>query len=399
MSGATDCYQPAERTFRLTRGCLEALDRLAAGGVVFDRFRTENHFYGGQVGLQGETRRGRRMKHEALALADAGQVDKERALLVIGEDHTATGPTEGLVRRGGDEMAVRNGRRMEPSRHQAGDVGDVGHEQGTHLVGDGAEAREVDDPAVGAGAADDQLGPLGTGERLHRVVIDALGLPVHSVGDDLEVAPRIGEPVAMREMAAAGEVQAHQLVAGLEHGEIDGHVGRGAAVRLHVGVLRAEELLRPLDGEDLDLVYLLASTVVPLARIALGVLVRQDGALGGEHGRGGEVLARYKLYRGPLALEFPVQGLLDQAIYDFGVRSDHALPPLGGWEPARRFRRETVAVKNPWGSNAPASSLPTLHSREYRCSPRRPQTPVTRTETRPLNRQTSARGLLPRELW
>ena len=37
MSGVTDCYQPAERHFRLTRQCLEVLAEFReAGGVAFD---------------------------------------------------------------------------------------------------------------------------------------------------------------------------------------------------------------------------------------------------------------------------------------------------------------------------------------------------------------------------
>ena len=50
-------------------------------------------------------------------------------------------------------------------------------------------------------------------------------------------------------------------------------------MRLHVGVLRAEELLRPRDGDLLDDVDVLAAAVVPLARIAFRVLVGEDRAL------------------------------------------------------------------------------------------------------------------------
>jgi hypothetical protein len=56
-------------------------------------------------------------------------------------------------------------------------------------------------------------------------------------------------------------------------------------VRLHVRVLGAEELLRAVDRELLDLVDDLAAAVVALAGIALGVLVRRHGADGLEHRR------------------------------------------------------------------------------------------------------------------
>ena len=55
----------------------------------------------------------------------------------------------------------------------------------------------------------------------------------------------------------------------------DGRVGLRARVRLHVGVVGAEQFLGTLDGQRLDVVDVLAAAVVALARIALGVLVRQ----------------------------------------------------------------------------------------------------------------------------
>jgi hypothetical protein len=90
-------------------------------------------------------------------------------------------------------------------------------------------------------------------------------------------------------------------------------------VRLHVDVLGAEELLRPVYGELLYDVHELAATVVALAGVALGVLVGHHRALRGEDGRGGEVLAGYELDGRPLAFELPVERLLDRRIHDLGV--------------------------------------------------------------------------------
>ena len=77
-------------------------------------------------------------------------------------------------------------------------------------------------------------------------------------------------------------------------------------------------------GELLGLVDHEVAAVVPLARVALGVLVREDRALGGEDRRRGEVLRRDQLDRGVLAL--------DLAPDDVGDRRDRRLP-------ARRTRR------------------------------------------------------------
>ena len=60
--------------------------------------------------------------------------------------------------------------------------------------------------------------------------------------------------------------------------EEDALIGLRSRVRLHVGEVAAEDLLGAIDGEIFDDVDVLAAAVVPLARIALGVLVGQDAA-------------------------------------------------------------------------------------------------------------------------
>ena len=90
---------------------------------------------------------------------------------------------------------------------------------------------------------------------------------------------------------------------GLHHGGVDGHVRLRAGVRLDVRVLGAEQLLRPVDRELLDLVDDLAAAVVAAPRIALGVLVRRHGADRLEHGGPREVLRRDQLDLAALPLE------------------------------------------------------------------------------------------------
>src|SRR5262249_57339229 len=83
--------------------------------------------------------------------------------------------------------------------------------------------------------------------------------------------------------------------AGLQVEEARALVGLGAGVRLHLGGLAAEELLRALLGERLDLVHVDAAAVVALAGVALGVLVREDRALRLEHRLAHVVLGRDEL--------------------------------------------------------------------------------------------------------
>ena len=105
--------------------------------------------------------------------------------------------------------------------------------------------------------------------------------------------------------------QAHgqHRIPGLHHREVDRHVRAAAAVRLDVGMFRPEKLLGPFDGQALDFIHEFTAVVIPLAGIALGVLVRQHRPLRLAHGpadivfRGNEfdVLAlalRFTLNRG-----------------------------------------------------------------------------------------------------
>src|SRR5437899_5450072 len=61
-------------------------------------------------------------------------------------------------------------------------------------------------------------------------------------------------------------------------------------MRLHVHVLRAENLLTTMDGEILHCVHMLTATVVSLSRVPFGVLIGHDGALSGQDGGTGEIL-------------------------------------------------------------------------------------------------------------
>ena len=79
-------------------------------------------------------------------------------------------------------------------------------------------------------------------------------------------------------------------VAGIQQRHVRRGIGLAARMRLHVGVVGAEQALDAIDGQLLDHVDVLAATVVALAGIAFGVLVGQHRALGLEHARAGVVL-------------------------------------------------------------------------------------------------------------
>ena len=99
----------------------------------------------------------------------------------------------------------------------------------------------------------------------------------------------------------AGSARPITVSPGLQEREVDGEVRGRARVRLHVRVLGAEQRLRAVDAELLDLVDVLLALVVALARVALGVLVREHRAGRREHGARDVVLRRDQADRVALA--------------------------------------------------------------------------------------------------
>jgi hypothetical protein len=103
------------------------------------------------------------------------------------EDHGTTGSTKGLVSGGRDDVAVREGRLVDTSGDQTGDMGHVHQEVAADLVRDLTHAGVVDFAAVGGGTGDEHLGAVHEGVLLELVVVDEAGVEVHTVGEGLEV--------------------------------------------------------------------------------------------------------------------------------------------------------------------------------------------------------------------
>jgi hypothetical protein len=159
-----------------------------------------------------------------------------------------------------------------------------------HGLGGFADALEIDDPGISAGSRNDHFWFVLGGESFNFVVVDALVFLFHAIGDKFIHAAGEIQRMPVRQVAAMRKIHAKDYVVLLQRGHIDRHVGRSARMRLHIGMLCAEEFLGAIDGELLDLVSVLAAAVIAPSRIAFGVFVGEDGAHGFEDRLGDKVL-------------------------------------------------------------------------------------------------------------
>ena len=201
----------------------------------------------------------------------------------------------------GDEIGPGHRAWVLVARDQAGDVGHIDHEHSPVPFADLGDLVKRDDPRVGAGAGDHQLGFVLAAEGFHLVEIEAFIVLADAVVVDLVQLAREVQVHAVGEVATVRQTHGDDGVARLQGGEIDRHVGAGACMGLHVGRLGAEELAGPLDGQKFDLIDRFATTVVALAGVAFGVFVGEDTALCRQDGRRGVVLAGDHLEAGLLA--------------------------------------------------------------------------------------------------
>ena len=87
-----------------------------------------------------------------------------------------------------------------------------------------------------------------------------------------------------------GQAHAENGIPGVKQRHIHGGVGLGAGVGLYIGIIGVEQLFHPVDGQLLNHVDELTSTVIALARVTLGIFIGQDRALGLQDPRAGVIL-------------------------------------------------------------------------------------------------------------
>ena len=197
---------------------------------------------------------------------------------------------------------------MQLGRHQPGVMGHVDHQLRPALPGDLGEPGVRNLPRIRTGPGHDQLRLMFPRQGGNLVEVDPVRVGPHAVTDEMVQLARDVQLHAVGQVSAVGQIEAQHDVAGLQRREVDGRIGLGAGVRLDVDVLGAEDLLGPVSGQVLGHVDELAAAVVAMARIALGVLVRQHAADGLHDGRAGVVFRGDHLQAAPLPVDFAGNG-------------------------------------------------------------------------------------------
>ncbi|MNO97992.1 hypothetical protein D3C76_897220 [compost metagenome] len=272
------------------------------------------------------------LQRATLGAREDGGVQLLLDLFVLAsEDQAAARAAQGLVGGGGDHVGERNRVRVHASGNQAGNVGHVDEQVGTDLVGDFAEAWEVQHLRVGREAGNDHLRLVLDSQALDFVVVDQ-AVAVDAVLDGVVQLARGAYRSTVGQVATVGQAHAQDGVTGRQQGQVDGGVGLGAGVRLDVGVVGAEQLLGTVDGQLLDDVDVLATTVVALARVAFGVLVGQDRALGLHDCRAGVVFRSDQLDMLFLAQSFLLHGFeeLGVVLGNGQITAEHGGPQGSG---------------------------------------------------------------------
>ncbi len=118
----------------------------------------------------------------------------------------------------------------------------------------------------------------------------------------------------MAEMSAVGEVQAEELITGIQTCHKYGHVGLRTGMGLHIGIFGSKKFLHAVYGHLFGTVHHLAATVIAMTGITFGIFVGKAGAHGLHYLFTHEIFRSNQLYAFMLTQVF----LLDD-VKDFGV--------------------------------------------------------------------------------
>ena len=205
-------------------------------------------------------------------------------MLGLHEDDAPTWTAQAFVGGGSDHIGMRHRVGVDASGNESRVMRHVHQKDGTNLFGHFRKTRKVNVQAVGRGTGNDQLGAGGASLGFHRVVINFF-FGVEAIAFHLEPLATHVQRHTVTKVTAFGQAHTHDGLAWFQKGQEHRLVGRSATVRLHIGGVCTKQLLDAVDGELLGNIYVFATAVVALARVALGVFIGQLCALRLHHSR------------------------------------------------------------------------------------------------------------------
>ena len=188
--------------------------------------------------------------------------------------------------------ACGSGLGCDAAGDQPGEMRHVDHQIGADLVGDRAEAGEIDDPRIGAAAGDDQLRPVRLGQALDLVEIDAArrrrarrrSTALNHLPEMFGGAPCVRCPPAASDMPRI-------VSPGCSSARNTAWLACAPECGWTLAKPQSNRRLARSIASALGDVDELAAAVIAPAGIALGVFVGQHRALRLEHGARDDVLA------------------------------------------------------------------------------------------------------------
>jgi len=131
------------------------------------------------------------------------------------ENQSAPRTAQRFVRRGGDDIGEGHGIGIQAGGYQARHVRHVHEQVGADRIGNGPEARPIDDARIGREPRDDHLGTMFLSQTLDLIVVNDAGVGDNSVLNRLEEFAREIDLGSMRQMTTVVETHPQNRVAGI----------------------------------------------------------------------------------------------------------------------------------------------------------------------------------------
>ena len=213
--------------------------------------------------------------HKRAALGSGENCLVEVILLsrfLIAEDHASSRPAQCLMGSGGNHIRIRDRARMKPCGNQAGDMGHVHHQAGSHFIGSLSESLEVNGSCISGGPCNNHFRLAFSGNLFHFIIIDK-AVVIHAVGYDIKIFSGHIHRASVCQMSAVIQVHAHDRISRIQYGKLYRHIGLCAGMGLYIGIVTAKQFFGAFNCQILYHIHTVASAVISLGRIPFRIFI------------------------------------------------------------------------------------------------------------------------------